>query len=143
MADSAWKTELLSYNGKDGKNIVRDYIIQNTPEILQMAFGKMMHEHAKKEQWPTPWRMVATNAKDELCMDYKYAPGGPHKFIDIRSETLLDPPWQLKLTAKDGRETTSTVTLTRQGKELVWAQDGYEIERWGLMADAYNPTMKN
>lgn len=143
MADNEWKVEAVVYKGKDEKNKVRDYIIQNTPEMIQMAFGKMTVEHAVKKGWPTPYRMVVKNGKGDLCMDHKFTPGAPHRFIDIPTETLLDPPWHLKLTAFDGREVSSTLTLTRKDQELVWACDGVVLERFGLMATVHNPTLKN
>jgi hypothetical protein len=131
-------TQLLTYSGK---NPERDYIIQNTPEIIQMAFGKMTVEHAVKKGWPTPWRMVVKNGKGDLCMDYKFTPGAPHVFVDIPPETLLDQPWRLTLTASDGREISSTVTLAREGRELVWRHDGDAIEHFGTLGTLIkNPT---
>jgi len=85
--------------------------------------------------------LVAKNGKGALCVDFKVMPGARHAFADIPPNALLDPPWHLKLIGNDGREINRTLTLTREGRELVWACDGDEVERYGLLVLVKDPTV--
>lgn len=139
-----WTTDFPNFECSE-KGLL-DYLHSSGPEVIQMAFGKMIHDSADREHWPTPWRLVAKNDKGELLMDWKYTPGAPHAFIDLPAEKLAGQSWTLNLSSSDGREITRTLTLRREGGELVWALDGYELERFGFaraITVPWNPTRKN
>lgn len=135
--------ELLVFANPDTKQVTIDYIIQNTPEIMKMVFGEMIANYAKKQEWSTPWRLVVKTSRGATCLDWKYTPGMPHKYIEVPSRSIQNPPWGLTLTSSDGREIVRTLILTQQREEFIWKIDGVEFERWGLLRGTRNPTTVN